>query len=129
PQSGSPPPSGDVIAQREEGGTDSNPQPALKSLEQPPEPLLEDWTKPLLAIVLTGEQHGYLEPCGCSEKQSGGLARRTDFVKQLEARGWPVTGFDLGGTLKRNRRQSEMKFEYTRNALDVMGYKGLGLGP
>jgi hypothetical protein len=123
------PPAGDVIAQVGGSGSDAGVGPALQSIEQPPGPLLQDWTKPLLAIVLTGEQHGYLEPCGCSEKQSGGLARRTDFVKQLKARGWPVTGFDLGGTLKRNRRQSEMKFEYTRSALNIMEYKGLGLGP
>jgi hypothetical protein len=127
--SGSPLPSGEVIAQVAGAGNDTEAGPAPQSGEQPPEPLLKDWNKPLLAIVLTGEQQGYLEPCGCSEKQSGGLARRADFVNQLEARGWPVTGFDLGGTLKRNRRQSEMKFEYTRNALNEMGYKGLGLGP
>lgn len=112
----------------EDSQTGSEPV-AVKTIEQPPEPLLQDWDKPQLAIVLTGEQHGRLEPCGCSEKQSGGLARRTDFVKQLRDRGWPVTGFDLGGTLQRTRRQSEMKFEYTRDALDIMGYKGLGLGP
>jgi hypothetical protein len=129
PSAGSVPPSGDVIAQVAGFGNDSDAKPALQAGEQRPEPLLEDWTKPLLAIVLTGEQQGYLEPCGCSEKQSGGLARRADFVKQLEARDWPVTGFDLGGTLKRTRRQSEMKFEYTRSALNEMDYKGLGLGP
>lgn len=97
--------------------------------ESQPEPLLKDWQQPLLAIVLTGEQHGYLEPCGCSERQSGGLARRADFVRQLQERGWNVAGFDLGGTLKRSRRQSEMKLDYTRNALNIMGYKVLGLGP
>ncbi len=91
-------------------------------------PLLQDWTAPAAAILLTGEQHGHLEPCGCSERQSGGLARRADFAKQLRARGWPVTGFDLGGAVKRNRRQSELKYEFTRDALNTIGYQGLGFG-
>src|SRR5262245_34376147 len=32
-------------------------------------PLFDRWTKPAVALVLSGEQHGYLEPCGCSENQ------------------------------------------------------------
>lgn len=28
-----------------------------------PEPLLEEWQDPAAVIVLTGEQHGYIEPC------------------------------------------------------------------
>ena len=100
----------------------------LLAAEPPPEPLLKSWPKPSVAFVLSGEQRGYLEPCGCSERQSGGLARRADLVQQLQARGWTVTGFDLGGTLKRTRRQSEMKLEVTRDSLNAMGYRGLGLG-
>ena len=29
-----------------------------------------------VALLLSGESHGYLQPCGCSEPQKGGLARR-----------------------------------------------------
>ncbi|MBX3439320.1 MAG: hypothetical protein KF861_17655, partial [Planctomycetaceae bacterium] len=92
-------------------------------------PLLPGWTPPAAAILLTGEQQGHLEPCGCSERQSGGLSRRAELADQLRARGWPVTGFDLGGVVKRTRRQSELKFEFTRDALNSIGYRGLGLGP
>lgn len=97
--------------------------------ETEPKKLLADWNKPAAAIMLTGEQRGHLEPCGCSENQSGGLSRRADFARQLRDRGWSVTGFDLGGLLKRTRRQSEMKFEATRDALNIIGYQGVGLGP
>ncbi|MCA9109974.1 MAG: hypothetical protein KDA52_08515 [Planctomycetaceae bacterium] len=110
--------------------------PSVEESEETPvaeeprvEPLLTDWDKPAAAILLTGETHGHLEPCGCSERQSGGLSRRADLAKQLRARGWPVTGFDLGGTVERTRRQSEMKFDVNRDALNTIGYKGLGLGP
>ena len=27
----------------------------------------------VIHVVFTGEENGYLEPCGCSEKQLGGL--------------------------------------------------------
>ena len=60
------------------------------------------WPTPAAVLVLSGEQHGYLEPCGCSEKQSGGIARRSDLMKQLRAKGWPAAGLDLGGTVKRS---------------------------
>lgn len=96
---------------------------------EPPTPLCEDWAPPAIALVLSGEQHGYLEPCGCSETQSGGIARRADLVAQLEQRGWPVTALDLGGTLKRNRTQSRIKFETLLAALSDMHYQAVALGP
>ena len=93
-----------------------------------PAPPLDGWEQPAVAIVLSGEQHGYVEPCGCSETQSGGLARRHDLFKQLRARGWTVAGYDLGGALKRTREQSELKWQFTRNALDEMGYAAAAIG-
>jgi hypothetical protein len=80
-------------------------------------------------LVLSGEQHGYLEPCGCSEKQSGGIARRSDLMKQLRAKGWPAAGLDLGGTVKRSRKQSEFKFAAITDSLRRLDYRGVGLGP
>lgn len=97
--------------------------------ELKPGPMLVGWENPQAVLVFSGEQHGYVEPCGCSELQSGGLARRHDFFKQIADRGWPAAGFDLGGTLKRTRKQSEFKFAFTQQALRDMGYVGLTLGP
>ncbi len=97
--------------------------------ERPPEPLLKGWSKPKLALVLSGEQIGYLEPCGCSAKQSGGFARRGDLFSQLKARQWPVAAFDLGGTLKRSRRHDLLKFQSILKGLGLMNYQALGLGP
>jgi hypothetical protein len=50
-------------------------------------------------------------------------------VRQLEERGWSVAGFDLGGTLKNNRRQGQIKFETLLAALKDMHYAALALGP
>lgn len=95
-------------------------------------PLLKEWTtKPEAVLIFSGDEHGYLEPCGCSEKQSGGFARRADFIKQLKDRDWPVTAFDVGGILKQERvnyPQSKIKFRYMLRGLSQMGYQGLQLG-
>src|SRR2546426_3771802 len=65
-------------------------QDADKSNEDAPPagpPLFRDWPKPDVALLLTGEQNGYLQPCGCSAIQLGGLARRYNFSQSLGKRG------------------------------------------
>lgn len=95
-------------------------------------PLFDGWSEPRAVLVLTGDEHGYLEPCGCSEKQSGGLARRGDLLRQIrEERNWPVTAFNVGGTLYEPRvayPQSKIKFSIFRKGLEDLGYQGLALG-
>ena len=59
-----------------------------------PKPLLDGWEVPAAALLLTGEQHGYFEPCGCTLGQSGGMTRRASLVRQLEARGWKVADWE-----------------------------------
>ncbi|MBN1395970.1 MAG: hypothetical protein JW959_13190, partial [Pirellulales bacterium] len=41
-------------------------------------PIFVDWPKPRLAIVVTGMEDGYLEPCGCAglDRMRGGMSRR-----------------------------------------------------
>lgn len=99
------------------------------SLKQPPpKPIFAGWENPAVVICLTGETHGYLEPCGCSENQSGGISRRADLFRQIDERGWQRTALDLGGTLRRNHLQSQIKFESLLDALGLMSYGALGMG-
>ena len=98
-------------------------------LGPPPKPPVPDWPQPAATLLLSGNQIGYLEPCGCSERQSGGLSRRADLLRRLKEKGWPTAGLDLGNTIKRSRRQSQIKFEITAEALDDMNYRALALGP
>ncbi|MDB5387222.1 MAG: 5-nucleotidase/2 3-cyclic phosphodiesterase-like esterase [Planctomycetaceae bacterium] len=98
-------------------------------VDRAPQPMLQKWTKPAMAIVLSGDIRGYLEPCGCSSRQSGGFARRADLFEQLRAKGWAVTGFDLGGSLKRSREHDQIKFTKILTGLRQMKYTALGLGP
>ncbi|MCH8042897.1 MAG: cytochrome C554 [Planctomycetes bacterium] len=94
-------------------------------------PIFEDWPKPKLAIVFSGRQSGYIEPCGCAglENQKGGLSRRHTFIKQLRGRGWPVVALDLGGLIRRTGKQAQIKYERTITALTVMDYSVIGFGP
>ncbi|MCA9047563.1 MAG: hypothetical protein KDA89_02475, partial [Planctomycetaceae bacterium] len=88
-----------------------------------------DWPRPTFGLMLTGEQHGYFEPCGCTSNQLGGMSRRADLYNKLTAAGWSVRGLDVGGLARRAVRQSQIKFETTLAALRELKYAAIGIGP
>jgi hypothetical protein len=103
--------------------------PGNGQAQQGPAPaLFRGWGKPDVAIVLTGEQRGYLQPCGCSHPQLGGLARRYTFMESLKQRGWPVVAVDLGDIAQRSGPQKMLKYKTAMKALSLMNYSGIGLG-
>jgi hypothetical protein len=97
-------------------------------------PLFGAWPKdqkPDAVIVLTGQTFGYLQPCGCSRPQTGGLERRAQFIESLKAKGWPVAGVDLGDLYPETvalSEQGKLKYKATMNALRDMGYVAVGIG-
>lgn len=94
--------------------------------------LFAGWGKPEVALFLTGEQHGYIEPCGCTglTNQKGGLMRRHTLLNQLrDDRGWDVVALDVGNQVRRFGRQAEIKFQTTTQGLKTMGYEAVGFGP
>ncbi|MBI3412258.1 MAG: hypothetical protein HY040_28335 [Planctomycetes bacterium] len=103
-------------------------QDAKKGDETPPSPYFRNWDKPDLAIVVTGEMHGYTQPCGCSSPQYGGLIRRYNFLKSLKEKGWPLVSVDLGDIAAESGPQAMLKYELSMKALDFMGYSAIGLG-
>ena len=90
----------------------------------------EGWGKPELVVVITGQMHGYIFPCGCSEPQYGGLIRRQTLIDELKAKGWEVVGIDIGEIVPTSGipEQKALKVKYTMEALEVMGYKAIGMG-
>ncbi|MEX0938665.1 MAG: multiheme c-type cytochrome [Pirellulales bacterium] len=90
-----------------------------------------DWPQPQVALLISGEQQGYLEPCGCAglENQKGGLKRRHSLIKQLDEQGWPVVSVDLGDQIKRFGPQANIKFRKAVESLSQIGYTGVGFGP
>lgn len=94
-------------------------------------PIFVGWRKPDLALLITGNQNGYLEPCGCAglDRMKGGLSRRISLVKDLEAKDWPVVSLDVGGLIKGFGRQAELKFQTTVLAMEQhMNYKAIAPG-
>jgi hypothetical protein len=109
-------------------------------LKLPPH-LFRGWGKPDLVLVLSGQQHGYLLPCGCSNPQIGGLERRYNFVQILRQLGWPVVAVDLGDVSQRSlftpqepgpvmlaNEQGLIKYRYSMRALKEIGYAAVGVG-
>jgi hypothetical protein len=97
------------------------------------EALFVDWPQPAFVLVVTGQQQGYIEPCGCTglENQKGGLARRHTFIRQtlLKEKRWPVVAFDVGNQVRRFGRQQEIKYQMTIEGLKKIGYHAIGFGP
>jgi hypothetical protein len=93
--------------------------------------LFVGWGIPDVAIVVTGEQLGYIEPCGCAglENQKGGLSRRFTMIEDLRKRGCPVLPVDVGGQIHRFGQQAEIKFQTAVEGLKLMDYAGVGFGP
>lgn len=96
-----------------------------------PRAICEDWPKPDFVFFITGRQHGYIEPCGCTglASQKGGLARRQTLYRQLKSRGWDVVPIDVGNQIRRYGPQPAIKFQTTLSALKAMEYQAVGLGP
>ena len=110
--------------------------------------LLANFGNPAAVLLITGEMDGYLEPCGCTENQIGGLLRRYDFLERLRKQNWPVASFDLGSLTKDPAaarggfEQAKFKFDYAIRALKLLelqrhgperrgheGRRGRGPGP
>jgi hypothetical protein len=93
-------------------------------------PIFEGWPKPDVALAFTGQQDGYLEPCGCAglENQKGGLKRRYTMLKQLRDKDWAVVPVDAGGQEKYTGVQAGLKVDFTYRALMKMGYEAVGFG-
>ena len=92
--------------------------------------LATDWPMPQAVLFVSGQQHGYIEPCGCTglENQKGGLIRRDTLLKELRERGWEIIPVDVGNQVRRIGRQPELKFQTTVEAFKTMGYRAVALG-
>ena len=78
--------------------------------------------KEQVSIVFTGEENGYLKPCGCTGGQLGGIARRYELIESLKTDAHIVLPVSLGDLAKYQDRQSEIKTETMLKAMDMMGY-------
>jgi hypothetical protein len=111
-----------------------DPKPARQRPTAFPERLFHGWPKPDLALLLSGQMHGYMLPCGCSHPQVGGLERRYNVKKYLEQWGWPVVAVDVGDVPQKQgpavlpNIQGLLKYKTSMYALKAMGYTAVGVG-
>ena len=84
------------------------------------------------ALLISGEQLGYLEPCGCTSGQLGGLLRRYELATQVrDQKKWPLACLDLGSLIKDpvaargGPEQSKLKFNMALRALALLKYDAL----
>lgn len=100
--------------------------------QSPTERFFRGWDQPArpdVALMLSGEMHGHLQPCGCSSPQMGGLARRYNFLQTMKRdRGWNVVAADLGDLAQSTGPQALIKYRYSMEALKKMGYSVVGIG-
>ncbi|MFO0953913.1 MAG: multiheme c-type cytochrome [Isosphaeraceae bacterium] len=100
----------------------------------PTRPLFDGWPAPAGVVVFSGEQLGYLEPCGCTQGQLGGLLRRYAVVERIRnERKWPVVLLDLGSLVKDPAQarggpeQAKIKFNVALKALTTLKYDAFAL--
>ena len=89
---------------------------------------LNETSETAINIIFTGEENGYLEPCGCSEKEHGGLSKRHSLINLLRERDENWILLSLGDLPGKVGRQDEIKMETTLKALDQMGYTAHNIG-
>lgn len=111
----------------------SNGQAAVVPPQHAPAPkYFVGWTRPDFVLVISGQTFGYLQPCGCSEPQYGGLARRWEFINSLKQKQWHVVPLDLGDIFPKSSdtpsQQNLLKYETAMRALHAMGYHAIGIG-
>jgi len=80
-------------------------------------------------LLCTGQWQGHLEPCGCAEKQLGGIDRRS---KTLQAIAGDVKNrllLDRGPLVENEHRQDQLKLETFLYSMKQLNYDGLCLTP
>jgi hypothetical protein len=123
-------------ADRQPTATDSTPTTYLTSADTPQtkpaptqKPVIFPNEKPSAFLVLSGQMYGYLQPCGCSRPQVGGLERRYELIRDLCNRGVPVSAADLGDLAPhQGGDQSRNKYEFAVRMLSRMPYGAIGIG-
>ena len=81
-----------------------------------------------VTLIFSGAELGYLEPCGCSEGQLGGIARRDSFLQQFQVNGNVIVPIANGNLIQDVSRQSEIKADIGFFALADMGYIAYNIG-
>jgi nitrate/TMAO reductase-like tetraheme cytochrome c subunit len=95
-------------------------------------PAFDEWPKdsPAFVLVVSGEMLGYMRPCGCSEGQTGGMARRAGLIDYLtQEKKWEAAAIDFGDLVKAEVPWDAGRYHYSLESLKALGYRVVGIGP
>jgi hypothetical protein len=76
-------------------------------------------------IVVSGETHGFIVPCGCASRQLGGLPRRATYLESVPDRLY----LDAGGSAARAFEYDRLKVGYIWRGMSGLGVAAANLGP
>ena len=79
------------------------------------------------SILLSGNWQGQIEPCGCTEKQMGGIDRRSETINTIAPDQDSRLILESGPLLEKFDYQNQLKFETFLQALKVVGYDAVSL--
>ena len=76
-------------------------------------------------LILTGNWLGQLEPCGCSDRQLGGIDRRTRVLQSVKPKNRLL--LDAGPLIAQDNRQSQLKLEAFLHGMKQLQYDAIAL--
>jgi Cytochrome c554 and c-prime len=76
-------------------------------------------------LIITGNWAGQIEPCGCSERQLGGIDRRSRVLQSVPPKNRLL--LDAGPLIDRDDRQSQLKLEAFLHSMQQLKYDALAL--
>jgi len=85
-------------------------------------------TGPPPRLLFTGHIEGYLEPCGCSEGQLGGVARRAELLRRLRAEPGETLFVDAGNRFIAAGDSGAIQATYLAKAAERAGVAAINLG-
>ncbi len=80
-------------------------------------------------LILSGNEKGFIRPCGCTKPALGGVHRRAEAVVALEASHSILGSISLGNLVVEGGRQQQLKFETFLLALSSVNASVLLPGP
>jgi 2',3'-cyclic-nucleotide 2'-phosphodiesterase (5'-nucleotidase family) len=101
--------------------------PTSRAAHSRPPPARSGSASGLLTVIFTGEQDGYLAPCGCSQPQLGGLPRLGAFLRRTNGAASQVR-VQNGDLVDGAARQDQLKAETLIEMLNVLNYDAISVG-
>jgi len=95
----------------------------------PDSPLVAPEANGKFVLMFTGNWEGKLEPCGCTQKQLGGIDRRSHIIRQTADNPETRLMLDVGPLIEKQNRQAQLKFETFLYSLRQLDYDAINLTP